>query len=93
MDIGYFLQLERPFERDRIVGAPAKVQKVGGAEKVLRDLLDSVIVLEAPLNQHGDVHQVRQHLPDFSRPHPFTQNGIMQGKDIKCRELRSKDLC
>ncbi len=93
VDIGYFLQLERPFERNRIIRAPAEVQEISGAEEILRDLLDSVIVLKAPLHQHGNMDQVCQHLPGFSCTDPAAQNGIMQGKQIERRKLRRKDLC
>ena len=40
VDVGDLLELERAFERDRIVDAAAQEQEVGAAVEPLRDLLD-----------------------------------------------------
>src|SRR5207249_3000555 len=38
MNVGNFLELQRPFKRDRIVDAPAQIEKIGVAKELPRQI-------------------------------------------------------
>ena len=57
VDVRDFLQLQRAFERDRIVDAAAEIQKVGAVVEPGRDLFDLGRELQRLLEQQRQLQQ------------------------------------
>ena len=45
VDVADLLELERPFQRDGEIDAPAQVEEIGALEKGLREILVDFVVL------------------------------------------------
>src|SRR5574337_2093941 len=59
VDVRYFLQFQRAFQRDREVRPPPKIEEISGFEIPFRDLLDRGVFLETALDERGDMNYVR----------------------------------
>ena len=72
VDVGNFLELQRPFERDREIVLPAKKEKVFGRFVFVRDLPDVIIVREHLLHLFRDGFQCAEDFlatPQGQHPH------------------------
>ena len=67
MDIGNFLQLERPFQSDRIVQMAPEIKEVGLAEKLLGGLFDAGRLVQRFADGQRQMRQPFQKRPDKIR--------------------------
>ena len=58
VDVGYFLELERAFERDGVVNAASEKKEVLGADVSLCQLVASLIVRENLFQLAGNAHEL-----------------------------------
>ena len=92
VDVGDFLELQRAFERDRIVDAAAEVQEVGAVVELRRDLLDLLRGLQRVFEDLRQLHQRVDVLAALRRRQRAAHFGELQREEVERDQLRGERL-
>ncbi len=92
VDVRDLLQLQRAFERDRVVNAPAQEKEVAARVKAVADLLNLLVGLEDLFDQQRQVRQrVQMGLP-LLRTQRALHPRQVQREQVERHQLRGEGL-
>ena len=92
VNVGDLLQLERAFERDRIVDAAAEIEEVGAVVELRRDLFDLLRGLERFFEDLRQLHQRVDVLAAFGLRQRVAHLGQLERKQVERDQLRGERL-
>ena len=92
VDVGNLLQLQRPFQRQRVVDAAAQKKKVAAAEEMSGQLFDLVVAVQDLLQLGRNLQQLSQVGLGFHRGQPAAHLGQVERQDVKSGKLRGEGL-
>ncbi len=92
VDVGDLLELQGPFERDRIIHTAAEIEEILSVTVFARDLVDLPRALHRLGHQLRQVHQIMDQRPALFFVESTEMSSDMQRQQIECRQLRGKGL-